>query len=62
MNRYHCFLIIGSELRPITIEADTVHSDSTLVTKFQKNFTLVCQYPTDRLIIESVEEILDKTH
>jgi hypothetical protein len=74
MNIYHCLLIIGSELRPITVEADTVHPDSTCATRFHKHirkpglygtpengYELVCQYPTDRLIIESVEEILNKT-
>ena len=61
MNIYNCFLIIGGELKPITIEADTVHSDSTLRTKFQKDFELICQYPTDKLIIESVEYNIIKT-
>ena len=37
MNRYHCFLIVGGELKPITIEADTVHPDSTCATRFQKS-------------------------
>jgi hypothetical protein len=68
MNRYNCFLIVGSELKPITIEADTVHPDSTCATRFQTRvtkigmygspeigFELTAQYPTDRLIIESVE-------
>ena len=68
MNRYHCFLIVGAELNPITIEADTVHPDSTCATRFQKkikvigdyrtpetSYELVGQYPTDKFIIESVE-------
>lgn len=68
MNRYNCFLIVGSELKPITIEADVVHPDSTCATRFQKKvevlglygtpetgFQIVGQYPTDRLIIESVD-------
>jgi len=68
MNRYNCLLIIGSELKTITIEAENVHPDSTCATRFHKkvkmigghgtsetNYTLVGQYPTDRLIIESVD-------
>jgi hypothetical protein len=68
MNRYHCFLIVGSELKEVTILADTVHPDSTCATRFQKRvtrigdygspqpgFDLVGQYPTDRFIIESIE-------
>ena len=37
MNRYNCFLIIGTELKEITIVADTVHPDSTCATRFHKN-------------------------
>jgi hypothetical protein len=68
MNRYHCFLVVGSELKPITIEADTVHPDSTCATRFQKKvevlglygtpetgFQIVGQYPTDKFVIESVD-------
>ena len=68
MNRYNCLLIIGSELKPITIEADSVHPDSTCATRFHKkvkvlglygtpetDFQVAGQYPTDRLIIESIE-------
>ena len=68
MNRYHCFLVVGSELKSITIEADTVHPDSTCATRFQKKvevlglygtpetgFQIVGQYPTDKFVIESVE-------
>ena len=68
MNRYNCFLIIGSELKPITIEADMVHLDSTCATRFHKkvkvigiygtpetSYDVICQYPTDRFIIESVD-------
>jgi hypothetical protein len=74
MNRYNCFLIVGSELKPITVEADTVHPDSTCATRFQTKvtkigmygspepgFELTAQYPTDRLIIESIEYKIDKT-
>lgn len=70
MNRYNCFLIVGSELKEITIIADTVHPDSTCATRFHKRvkvlgdygtpetgFELVAQYPSDRLIIESIEKI-----
>ena len=70
MNRYNCFLIIGTELKEITIVADTVHPDSTCATRLHKNvrkpglygtpengYELVCQYPTDRFIIESVEDL-----
>lgn len=72
MNRYNCFLILGSELKPITIEADTVHPDSTCTTRFQKkvnvvgynglpipSYNVVGQYPTDKFIIESVEENIE---
>jgi hypothetical protein len=68
MNRYHCFLIVGSELKSITIEADTVHPDSTCATRFQKKvevlglygtpetgFQIIGQYPTDKFVIESVD-------
>lgn len=70
MNRYNCFLIVGSELKEVTILADSVHPDSTCATRFHKKveymgeyrtrdigFELVCQYPTDRFIIESVEDL-----
>ena len=70
MNRYNCFLIVGTELKEVTIVADTVHPDSTCATRFHKHVRkpglygtpengveLVCQYPTDRFIIESVEDL-----
>lgn len=70
MNRYNCFLIIGSELKEVTILADTVHPDSTCATRFHKkvnvigeygtpetHFELVAQYPSDRLVIESIEKM-----
>lgn len=73
MNRYHCFLIVGGELKSITIEADTVHPDSTCATRFQKKvevlglygtpetgFQIVGQYPTDKFVIESVEYNIEK--
>lgn len=72
MNRYNCFLIVGSELKEVTIIADTVHPDSTCATRFHKRvkvfgdygtpetgFELVAQYPSDRLVIESIEKIED---
>jgi hypothetical protein len=59
---------VGTELKEITIFADTVHPDSTCATRFHKiikvigeygtpetSFNLVAQYPTDRFIIESIE-------
>ena len=68
MNRYYCFLIVGGELKSITIEADTAHPDSTCATRFQKKvevlglygtpetgFQIIGQYPTDKFIIESVD-------
>jgi hypothetical protein len=68
MNRYNCLLILPEGTKDITIEADTVHPDSTCATRFQKkvkviglygtpetNYVLVGQYPTDRFIIESVD-------
>jgi hypothetical protein len=70
MKRFSGFLIIGSELKPIEIIADTIHPDSTCATRFHKQvkklgdygtyeggFELVAQYPTDRLIIDSIEII-----
>jgi hypothetical protein len=73
MNRYNCFLIIGGELKPITIEAESVHPDSTCETRFHKkvkvigdygspetSYELVGQYPTDKFIIESVEYNIEK--
>lgn len=68
MNRYNCFLMLPEGIKDITITADIVHTNSTCATIFQKKvevvglygtpetgFQLVCQYPTDRFIIESVE-------
>jgi hypothetical protein len=70
MKRYNCFLIIGTELKEVTILADTVHPDSTCATRFHKkvkvigdygtpetHFELVAQYPSDRLVIESIEDL-----
>lgn len=68
MNRYHCLIILPEGTKDITIEADTVHPDSTCATRFHKkvkviglygtpeiSYDIIGQYPTDRLIIESVE-------
>ena len=68
MNRYNCLLILPEGTKDLTIHADTVHPDSTCATRFQKRvrrigdygspevgFDLVGQYPTDRLVIESVD-------
>ena len=68
MNRYNCLLILPEGSKDITILADTCHPDSTCATRFQTKvqrigmygspepgFDLVAQYPTDRLIIESIE-------
>lgn len=68
MNRYHCILILPEGTKDITILADSVHPDSTCATRFHKKvkimgdygtpetgFELVGQYPTERLIIESIE-------
>jgi hypothetical protein len=68
MNKYNCLLILPEGTKDITIFADSVHPDSTCATRFHKkikviglygtpetSFDLVAQYPTDRLIIESIE-------
>jgi hypothetical protein len=70
MKRYNCFLIIGTELKEVTILADTVHPDSTCATRFHRkvkvigeyrtpetHFELVAQYPSERLVIESVVDL-----
>jgi len=68
MNRYNCLLILPEGTKDISILADTVHPDSTCATRFQTRilkigmygspetgFELTAQYPTDRLIIESID-------
>jgi len=73
MKRFNCFLIVGSELKEVTIEADNVHPDSTCATRFHKkveiigrygtsetSFELVSQYPSDKLIIDSVEDFIEE--
>ena len=68
MNRYHCLIILPEGTKDITVEADTVSTQSTSSSVFTKKveyisdfgtksikWDIVSQYPTDRLIIESVE-------
>jgi hypothetical protein len=70
MKRYSGYLIIGSETKSIEVIADTVHPDSVCATRFHKkvrvigeygspetHFELVAQYPSDRLVIDSIEDI-----
>jgi hypothetical protein len=67
-NRYNCLLITPEGTKDITIFADTVHPDSTCATRFQRkiriigdygspefSFQLVAQYPTEKLVIESID-------
>ena len=73
MNKYNCLIMLPEGTKDVTILAETVHPDSTCATRFQKRYTkirmygspevgfeLVAQYPTDRLIIESIEYDFDK--
>jgi hypothetical protein len=73
MKRYSGYLIIGSETRAVEVIADTVHPDSTCATRFHRKikvigeygssetgFELVAQYPSDRLVIDSIEEITEE--
>lgn len=69
MKRYSGYLIIGSETKSVEVIADTVHPDTTCATRFHKKITvrgeygsepgfeLVAQYPSDRLVIDSIEEV-----
>jgi hypothetical protein len=70
MKRYSGYLIIGSETKSVEVIADTMNPDSTCATRFYKKvkvfgdygspetgFDLVAQYPSDRLIIDSIEDI-----
>ena len=59
MNRYHCFLIVGGELKSITIEADTVHPDSTCATRFQKSVRKPGLYGTPENGFELVKPNLE---
>jgi len=69
-NRYICQIILTERTKRVDIIADSVHADSTCATRFYKkvkvigdygtpetSFELTAQYPTDKLIIESVEEV-----
>jgi len=73
MNRYNCLIILPEGTKDITILADSVHPDSTCATRFHKkvkvigdygtpetSYEIVGQYPTDRLIIESVDYNISK--
>ena len=68
MNKYNCLLILPEGTKDVTILADTVHPDSTCATRFHKRvkvtglygtpetgFEIVAQYPTERLVIESID-------
>ncbi len=70
MKRFSGYLIIGSQTKAVEIIADSVHPDSTCATRFHKKvkvigeygspetgFELVAQYPSDKLVIDSIEEI-----
>lgn len=74
MKKFNCLVILPEGTKDITIIADTVHPDSTCATRFQRKvqvlgsyrtpetgFELVAQYPTDRLIIESIEDVTEET-
>ena len=69
MNRYNCIVILPNDVKEMKILADTVHPDTTCATRFHRktkiigdygtpetSFALVAQYPTDRLIIKSIDE------
>ena len=70
MKRFSGYLIVGSETRAIEIIAETMSPDSTCATRFhqmvtkpdplygtRKDFEIVVQYPTDRLVIDNIEDI-----
>jgi len=70
--KYHGYLIIGDTTKVIEVIADTIHPDSTCATRFHKKITvigmygtpepsweLVAQYPTDKLVITSVEDFIE---
>ena len=73
MNRYNCLLILPEGTKDMTILADTVNPDSTCATRFHKkieiigrygnpetSFELVAQYPSDKFIIDSVEDFIEE--
>jgi len=70
MKRYSGYLIIGSETKSVEVIADSMNPDSTCATRFYKKvkvfndygspetgFELVAQYPSDRLVIDSIEDV-----
>jgi len=70
--KYHGYLIVGDTTKVIEVIADTVHPDSTCATRFQTKvtrigmygspevgFELTAQYPTDKLVITSVEDFIE---
>lgn len=72
MNRYNCIVILPNDVKEMKILADTVHPDTTCATRFHKkikvmgeyrttetSFELVAQYPTDRLIIKSIDQNIE---
>jgi len=74
MKKFNCLLILPERTKEVTVIADTVHPDSTYATRFHKKvtyygdygtpetgFEIVAQYPTDRFIIESVEDFEEET-
>lgn len=73
MNRYNCLLILPNDTKDVTILADSVNPDISRGTRFfvksgeyvttmwgsSEQHCLVAQYPTDRLIIESIDENIE---
>lgn len=70
MKRFSGYLIIGSETKAVEIIAETMSPDSTCATRFhkmitkldplygtKKEFELVAQFPSDRLVIDNIEDI-----
>ena len=70
MKRFLGYLILGSETKSVEIVAETMTPDSANATRFyiqmevddalygkKKFFELVAQYPTDRLVIDIIEDI-----
>ena len=73
MNRYNCLIILPEGTKDVTILSDSMVTHSTCCTSFNQvkeivtqfgqkgvKWDLVAQYPTDRLIIESVEYDIDE--
>ena len=72
MNRYNCIVILPNEVKEMKILADSVHPDTTCATRFHKkikvtgdygtrelDWELVAQYPTERLIIKSIDQNIE---